>query len=354
MDLTKMTAKKVVLLYTELAGYTVECLNHAAKHLQDVRLTVVRYPINPEAPFKFSFHPSVEIVSKAEFSALKLQQMSAELVLVSGWADREYNQWVTQLSRNTKKVVMFDNFWEGSWRQRLGQHLLKPFLRRRYNACWVPGVKHLEYSDRLGFSRENVQKGMYATDLEPYLNLFRTRQNRQDGPGKFLYVGRYLELKGVKDLWTAYRDYRQRGGDWELHLAGTGELWDERPNVAGMHHHGFMQRDDLMDLAKSCDVLVMPSHYDHWGVAVQEMAAVGLPLILSDQVASGTDFLKDHENGRVFEAKNTEALANAFWDVSSWTETRLAEAAQKSHDLSQTYNTQTWTDTLSWYIDNLS
>ena len=124
MDLTKMTAKKVVLLYTELAGYTVECLNHAAKHLQDVRLTVVRYPINPEAPFKFSFHPSVEIVSKAEFSALKLQQMSPELVLVSGWADREYNQWVMQLSRNTKKVVMFDNFWEGSWRQRLGQYCL--------------------------------------------------------------------------------------------------------------------------------------------------------------------------------------------------------------------------------------
>ena len=153
---------------------------------------------------------------------------------------------------------------------------------------------------------------MYATDLEPYLNLFKTQTNRQDGPRKFLYVGRYLELKGVKDLWTAYRHYRQRGGDWELHLAGTGELWDERPNVAGMHHHGFMQRDDLMDLAKSCDVLVMPSHYDHWGVAVQEMAAVGLPLILSDQVASGTDFLKDHENGRVFEAKTRKLWRTPF------------------------------------------
>ncbi|MGB1636971.1 MAG: hypothetical protein ACPHBR_09320, partial [Flavobacteriales bacterium] len=85
-----MTTKQVVLLYTELAGYSVECLNHAAIHLPFVKLTVVRYPINPEAPFKFSFHPSVDVVSKEKFSASTLQQMCPDLVLVSGWADREY------------------------------------------------------------------------------------------------------------------------------------------------------------------------------------------------------------------------------------------------------------------------
>ena len=26
----------------------------------------------------------------------------------------------------------------------------------------------------------------------------------------------------------------------------------------------------------------MPSHYDHWGVAVQEFSSAGFPLILSD------------------------------------------------------------------------
>lgn len=349
-----MTVKRAVILYTELAGYSVECLNHAAGHLTGVQLTVVSYPINPEAPFRFSFHPSIEFLSKADFSAVMLRQMNPDLVLVSGWADREYNQWITTLSQSTGKIVMFDNYWEGSWRQRIGQYLLRPFLRRRYGACWVPGAKHLDYSDRLGFSREQVQKGMYATDLEPYLQAFRTRIPRQDGPRKFLYVGRYLTLKGVEDLWTAYRQYRAQGGVWELHLAGAGELWDIRPDVEGMHHHGFMQRDELMALAKSCNVLVMPSHYDHWGVAVQEMAALGLALILSDQVASGTDFLQDSKNGRVFEAKKTEALAKAFSDVSSWSQSRLDEAAQLSHDVSQTYNTQTWTNTLSWFIDNQS
>ena len=343
-------AKNIVLLYTELAGYTVECLNAFATENEDgFRLHVVRYPVNPEAPFQFEFHPSIEIHEKEDVNSKRFLSLQPDLVIVSGWADSEYNNWVTELDRQVVKVIMFDNFWENTPRQNLGRFLLKPFLNRRYDFCWVPGRKHLEYTRRLGFLDTKVKFGMYATNLAPFFGTCEMRLEGAMPVGSFLYVGRYLKIKGVEDLWKAFETYRNEGGTWDLHLAGAGELWDNRPMIQGMHHHGFMQKAELLELTKRCSVFVMPSHYDHWGMAVQEFAASGFPLILSDNVAAGTDFLKPEQNGVQFRAGNAEELCVAFHEVAGWEPEKLRKAGKLSRQLSDSYNTQTWSKTLKWF-----
>ena len=128
--------QNIVLLYTELAGYTVECLNAFARENEGrFQLHVIRYPVNPEAPFQFEFHQAIEIHEKKDVDISGFLALRPDVVIVSGWADREYNQWVTKLNKQAVKVVMFDNFWENTTRQNVGRFLLKPFLNRFNLQC---------------------------------------------------------------------------------------------------------------------------------------------------------------------------------------------------------------------------
>ena len=45
------------------------------------------------------------------------------------------------------------------------------------------------------------------------------------------------------------------------------------------------------------DVFALLSRHEPWGVAVNEAAASGLPLLLSDRVGAAADLLRDGENG---------------------------------------------------------
>ena len=54
------------------------------------------------------------------------------------------------------------------------------------------------------------------------------------------------------------------------------------------------------------------SEREPWAVVVNEAAACGLPLVLSDRVGAAHDLLRDGENGFLVEAGDVEAAAAAF------------------------------------------
>jgi len=73
---------------------------------------------------------------------------------------------------------------------------------------------------------------------------------------------------------------------------------------------------DIAALYALCDVLVLPSDYEPWGVVVAE-AATRLALVASSTVGAAADLLKDGLNGRFFEPGNLHSLHSALMEVSS-------------------------------------
>lgn len=80
-------------------------------------------------------------------------------------------------------------------------------------------------------------------------------------------------------------------------------------------------RDDIINLMKFSDVMVMPSHYEGLSLAMIEAMACGLPVI-----ASNVPGLKDHidhgRNGLLFPAKDYEKLASCIFDLANNKELR--------------------------------
>ena len=76
------------------------------------------------------------------------------------------------------------------------------------------------------------------------------------------------------------------------------------------------------------DVFALLSSREPWGVVVNEAAACGLPLVLSDQVGAAPDLLRDGENGVLVRSGDVEATAAALRRLAADPQLRAAQGAR--------------------------
>ena len=86
--------------------------------------------------------------------------------------------------------------------------------------------------------------------------------------------------------------------------------------------------EHIVETYVASDVFALLSDWEPWGVVVNEAAACGLPLVLSDQVGAAPDLLVDGENGALVAAGDVGAAAAALARYASDAEVRLAAGAR--------------------------
>jgi glycosyltransferase involved in cell wall biosynthesis len=72
------------------------------------------------------------------------------------------------------------------------------------------------------------------------------------------------------------------------------------------------------------EVFALLSRHEPWGVVVNEAAACGLPLVLSDRVGAAYDLLEDGRNGRLVPVDDAAAAGEAFRELADDAELRRA------------------------------
>lgn len=340
--------KKVLVLYRELAGYTVACINQLAQS-GEVKVDVVAWPVHPDAPFEFHFVSGVTVQSRNGLSDTQLRELVAQgeynLILVSGWADRGYMQAI-RTKTTAMRVVAFDTWWFGNFRQ----HLLAVYSRFKikpyFDYAFVPGTEQLNLALKLGFRLEDIHLGFYAADLSKFNQLFATR-SQSTSANELLYIGRYADEKQIQMLCETFVELHGEGfSDWKLVCAGTGPLFDQRIIHSSIEHKGFCQPEQIADLMRHARAFVLPSKYEPWGVVTQEAAAAGLPLILSSAIGARHAFLKHESNGWLFDANSKSELKTVLKKLFQSSNHDLNGMSVLSHKLAQTYSPEIWSNTL--------
>jgi glycosyltransferase involved in cell wall biosynthesis len=133
-----------------------------------------------------------------------------------------------------------------------------------------------------------------------------------------LQVARLIRVKGVDESLEAVARARALTPR-ALHLvaAGEGELRPELERRAAelelpMTFAGFRQGEALLECYAAADVFVLLSRRETWGIVVNEAAAFGLPLVLSDAVGAAADLLRPGENGELVRSGDIEGQARAI------------------------------------------
>ena len=75
------------------------------------------------------------------------------------------------------------------------------------------------------------------------------------------------------------------------------------------------------------DVFALLSRHEPWAVVVNEAAACGLPLVLSDRVGAAFDLLEDGRNGRLVPVDDAAAAGDALRQLAADPELRRAMGA---------------------------
>ncbi len=83
-----------------------------------------------------------------------------------------------------------------------------------------------------------------------------------------------------------------------------------------------------MELYVAADVFALLSEREPWAVVVNEAAACGLPLVLSDRVGAAHDLLRDGENGALVPAGDVAAASSALRELAADETHRQAQGAR--------------------------
>lgn len=191
------------------------------------------------------------------------------------------------------------------------------FVLRYVDAMTVNGRLAREYSESLGMPRDRITMGQMVADTA---NL-ETRTAEVSAEEKtalreswgspdlvFLFVGRLIELKGVRELLAAWSLLESRiPGNWRLALVGSGEAEGAlREQVASLGlrqvvFEGHVDYDVIAPYYAAADVFVIPTLEDNWSLVVPEAMACGLPVLCSRYNGCYPEMVEPGGNGWVFD-----------------------------------------------------
>ncbi|MBL8010641.1 MAG: glycosyltransferase family 4 protein [Flavobacteriales bacterium] len=349
------THRKALFLYTELAPYFLACVEELVRD-HDVEVHLVRWPVNREAPFDLRFADRVRVYERDahdEQALLRLAHgVGPDIAFASGWVDKAYLRVCRMLHKQGLPTVMCsDTAWRGDARQWAAVAATRLWLRRTFSHAWVTGGAQARYARRLGFPDLNIRTGFYSADTARFLPLGRRliAQRTDRWPHRLLCVARYIPTKGHQVLCDTFATLCDQGlaGDWELWIAGTGELQEQvMGSPSGRHarvrHLGFVQAHDMAKVVEQCGAFVLPSTYEPWGVVVHEHACAGLPLLLSSAVGAGERFLVPGANGVRFAAGDRSDLRTALLRLFQCSDADLMAMGRKSHALGAEWTPADW------------
>jgi glycogen(starch) synthase len=145
---------------------------------------------------------------------------------------------------------------------------------------------------------------------------FAERKQRT-GQARLLYVGRLEYEKGIHDLIAALPRIRRTHPRTTLTIAGEGTQLDWLIEQARRHRVlnataflGHLDHADLLDALQDADTVVLPSHYEPFGIVALEVAAVGTPLVTSNVGGLGEAVING-QTGMSFTPRDIAGLADA-------------------------------------------
>jgi glycosyltransferase involved in cell wall biosynthesis len=140
---------------------------------------------------------------------------------------------------------------------------------------------------------------------------------------RFLFIGRYAEVKGVDILLEAMSEYIQQGSRGHLYMFGGGPLDQvvrERASRQDLRDHvtvvGFANEQTVVSYLDACDCLVIPSRMESIPVILSDAIQMGKPVIVSD-VGDMGKLLRRHPAGLVVPPEDSRALAKAMQDIAA-------------------------------------
>jgi len=131
-----------------------------------------------------------------------------------------------------------------------------------------------------------------------------------------LFVGRFEEYKGIRDLLRAFTIIKSKFSDIGLVLIGSGSLEQDIDNFIkdnklndSVRVYNWLPYEELPLYYRNALIFICPSTHELWALVVNEAMASGLPVIASGAVGAARALIQDGKNGFIVKPNNSEEIA---------------------------------------------
>lgn len=323
------------------------------------------YPFYREE-FRFGWHvlPGLHLRRGLRWLALsrglrrRLRLIRPDALVVGGWNQPAFWQAMRWARRNGVPFVLWV---ESTTRDARATAAPLDRLRRlalhRADAVLVPGRAAADYARSLGVDARRVWVAANAVDLTLFAEQVEQEREERDELRRefdlegcvFLSVSRLSPEKGVDVLARAFH-----GVDGRLVLAGDGpeRAVVEAAAPPGTIFLGHVGRDDLPRWYAAADAFVMPSRSETWGMAMNEAAAAGLPLVASEAPGAGYELIDPEVNGFRVPVEDVDALRATLQRVAAdpgWRE----RAGVRTLELAKGFTPEAWAARVEELVERL-
>ena len=304
---------------------------------------------------------NIEPQALAERVTCWLDDSDPQAVVISGYyypAMRAAARWAQRHGRVS--IFVGDTQWVDRQRIVPREWVKGWWVRRHYDAAFVPGERTSAYLMRMGFPRERIWTGYYVVDNQAFADGAAAARSQADSlrdrlglPERyFLFVGRFAPEKNLLRLLEAYARYRTAVGRqaWGLVLVGSGPqesvLRARAQELRDVVFAGFQQMDRLPAYFGLASCLVLPSVSEPWGLVVNEAMAAGLPVLVSHRCGSVPELVRPGLNGYVCDPLDTDGMARLMGVLSSET-ADVNNMGEASRQIVALYTPETWAQSLA-------
>ena len=124
-----------------------------------------------------------------------------------------------------------------------------------------------------------------------------------------LFVGRFDKPKGLDLLLQVYENINRK--DLHLYVIGDSVLDDclnkEKYDDANITYLGWIDHDKVKDYYNACDVVIMPSRWEAFGLVAIEAMSCKKPVIVSNRGAL-PELIENGRSGFIFDLNNLDTL----------------------------------------------
>jgi glycosyltransferase involved in cell wall biosynthesis len=220
----------------------------------------------------------------------------------------------------------------------------KRMFARSVTGVVVPGKKSAEYVRALAPAAQ-LTTAPNAVDNSLFASRVADRDALRAELGldrcTFLYVGRLSPEKGAQVLLRAFAGVD--GADLVLAGAGPEEAALRAAAPDGVRFLGNVARDELARWYAAVDAVVVPSLADTWGMALNEAAAAGLPLVAAEGAGGAWELVEDGVNGFRVPSGDVGALTAALRRLVEDDQFRR-DAGVRSAELATRFTADAWAD----------
>lgn len=227
------------------------------------------------------------------------------------------------------------------------------WLFKKVSRFLYVGKLNYQFYQSYGISDEQLVSVPHAVDNDFFQEqAMLARTNRKElkkslelDPTRpiILFAAKLMDVKRPEDLLSAYRllslDGIQEPEPYLL-FVGDGALKDSLENTAretgwqSIKFLGFKNQSEMPAMYDLCDIFVLPSIFEPWGLAINEVMNAGKTVVVSDQVGCAPDLVLDGQNGTIFPMGDVVSLAKSM----KWAIANSRIAGQKSLEIIKKYS----------------